>query len=121
VAIGGAFVPNVACGSGQACAGVPGACCLPGGQGECEQVTELTCTSFGGDFHPVVQCDPGLCMQPATCLCDLNGDGAVGFADLTQILLNWGPAQPDDPADLNEDGLVGFSDMTQILIDWGPC
>ena len=48
---------------------------------------------------------------------DLNGDGTVGFADLTQLLNAWGPCAC--PEDLNGDSGVGFADLTQLLNAWG--
>jgi hypothetical protein len=54
------------------------------------------------------------------CNDDLNGDGQVGFTDLTQLLGSWGPC-PACPEDLDGDGAVGFTDLTQLLGSWGPC
>jgi hypothetical protein len=51
---------------------------------------------------------------------DLDGDGQVGFTDLTQLLGTWG-ACPACPEDLDGDGQVGFTDLTQLLGRWGPC
>jgi len=51
---------------------------------------------------------------------DLNGDGSVGFADLTILLQNWGPCSPGPClGDIDEDGTVGFSDLTSLLNAWG--
>ncbi|TVQ31870.1 MAG: hypothetical protein EA376_07735 [Phycisphaeraceae bacterium] len=53
---------------------------------------------------------------------DLNGDGAVGSADLAILLGNWGmcPPEPDPcPADLNGDGSVGSADLAILLGNWG--
>jgi hypothetical protein len=51
---------------------------------------------------------------------DVTGDGMVGFADLLQVLSNWGPCPPPDlcPADLNGDGSIGFSDLLLVLSNW---
>ena len=54
------------------------------------------------------------------CPADLNGDGTVGFADLTQLLGAWGPC-PGCDEDLDESGQVGFSDLTILLNNWAPC
>ena len=54
------------------------------------------------------------------CPADLDGDGAIGAADLAQLLGNWGPCE-DCPADLNGDGAVGAFDLAILLGDWGPC
>ncbi len=57
---------------------------------------------------------------PPTCPADLDGDGAVGPADLAQLLGAWGP-NPGHPADLNGDGVVDAADLAQLLGAWGPC
>jgi len=63
----------------------------------------------GGGDGPVTTC-PG----------DINGDGGVGFADLTDLLAAWG-ACPGCPEDLDGNGTAGFSDLTALLSLWGPC
>ena len=55
------------------------------------------------------------------CPADLNGDGNIGFSDLTTILGGWGPCDGICPADINGDGNVGFSDLTTVLGAWGLC
>jgi hypothetical protein len=57
---------------------------------------------------------------PTSCPEDLDGDGAVAFADLTQLLSQWG-ACAGCPEDLDGDGAVAFADLTQLLGQWGPC
>lgn len=61
-----------------------------------------------------VECPPD---RPA----DLDGNGAVEFADLLILLGAWGPcAVPADcPADLDGSGTVGFEDLLLLLADWG--
>jgi len=54
------------------------------------------------------------------CSEDLDGDGAVGFSDLTQLLAAWGPCA-GCVEDMDVDDQVGFSDLTQLLAAWGPC
>jgi hypothetical protein len=54
------------------------------------------------------------------CVEDLDGDGAVGFTDLTQLLGAWGDCS-GCPEDFDGDGAVGFTDLTQLLGKWGPC
>ncbi len=54
---------------------------------------------------------------------DLDGDGAVGVADLVILLGAWGPcrAHPDRcPADLDQDRSVGITDLLILLANWGP-
>ncbi|MEC9373093.1 MAG: PQQ-dependent sugar dehydrogenase, partial [Planctomycetota bacterium] len=52
------------------------------------------------------------------CAADIDGDGAVGAADLAALLGGWG--QPG-PADLDGDGTVTASDLGGLLGAWGPC
>jgi hypothetical protein len=55
------------------------------------------------------------------CMWDIaGGDECVGFADLTELLIQWGPCA-DCSADFNDDGDVGFSDLTTLLVNWGSC
>jgi hypothetical protein len=53
---------------------------------------------------------------------DIDQDGIVGPADLTQVLSNWNLTvdQSSNPrADVNEDGVIGSSDLTFVLSNWG--
>ena len=58
--------------------------------------------------------------EGADCPADLDGDGAVGPADLAELLGAWGPCEAC-PADLDGDGLVGAPDLAELLGTWGPC
>lgn len=53
---------------------------------------------------------------PPECLGDADGDGLVGFPDITDVLRNWGSAGPRGDAD--GDGVVSFPDITSILRNW---
>ncbi|MCE2885050.1 MAG: hypothetical protein LW806_09160 [Planctomycetaceae bacterium] len=57
----------------------------------------------------------------APCPADLDGDGAVGAADLSLVLLAWGSLGLGNPADLNGDGAVGAADLSLLLESWGAC
>jgi len=48
---------------------------------------------------------------------DLDGDGAVGAADLTRLLGAWGAAD-FGPEDLDLDGIVGPTDLAILLGSW---
>jgi len=52
---------------------------------------------------------------------DIDGDGAVGAADLLVLLGSWGPcpAAQECPADLDQDGNVSISDLITLLANWG--
>ena len=49
---------------------------------------------------------------------DLNGDGVVGFVDLTQLLSAWGQPCNTCPEDFDGNGSVGFTDLTALLSNW---
>ncbi len=51
---------------------------------------------------------------------DLNGDGSVGFGDLSALLAAWN-TDPCGPPDFDGDGNVGFGDLSTLLANWGPC
>ncbi len=56
------------------------------------------------------------------CVGDLDGDGAVDGADLTQVLGKWGACGDGScDGDLTGDGIVDGADLTIILGSWGPC
>lgn len=57
----------------------------------------------------------------AACPADLDGDGAVGFSDLVQLLASFGTASGAllEDGDLNGDGAVGFDDMVLLLAAYG--
>jgi len=57
----------------------------------------------------------------SACDADANGDGAVGSADITQVLSDWG-ACAGCSSDFNRDGIVDAADITILLSFWGsPC
>ena len=52
---------------------------------------------------------------------DIDGDGVVDFADLLEILSQWGPCpEPPKacPGDLDGDGDVDFQDLLVLLSNW---
>jgi hypothetical protein len=59
------------------------------------------------------------------CPGDADGNGAVGFADLSLLLIDWGPCPPEEwlpcRSDIDGDDEVGFSDLTLLLTAWGSC
>ena len=54
-----------------------------------------------------------------TCPADIDGSGAVDFADVLAILAAWGNA--GGPEDLDGSGTVDFGDILAVLAAWGPC
>ena len=49
----------------------------------------------------------------------INGDQAVTFADVLELLGAWGSNEPDKDVDGN--GVVDFNDLVGTLANWGPC
>ncbi len=77
----------------------------------------LTCGSFqslGGVQGRLIRFDCGVV---APCGADLDGDGAVGAADLALLLGSWGTSD----ADLDGDGVTGASDLAVMPGAWGEC
>ncbi len=62
---------------------------------------------------------PDECEDP-TCDGDLDGSGALDFADVMMIVVGWGPCDAC-PEDIDRDGTVGFSDILYVLGHWGAC
>lgn len=48
---------------------------------------------------------------------DVDQNGAIAFADLTEVLNLYGTA--DENADVNGDGSIGFTDLTAVLNNYG--
>ena len=53
------------------------------------------------------------------CNADIDGDGAVGAADMAALLSAWGTASA--VADITDDGIVNAQDAAVLLSAWGPC
>ena len=63
-------------------------------------------------------------LDSCACPADIDGSGAVNFADLTALLGGWGPCAPEPapcPVDIDHNGIAGFSDLSLLLGTWGPC
>ncbi len=58
-----------------------------------------------------------------TCEGDADGDGQIGFGDITEVLANWLVVyEVTGPGDADRDGVVGFGDVTRVLGRWlGAC
>lgn len=55
----------------------------------------------------------------SVCDADLDGDDAVGVADLLILLGSWGSCE-GCPADIDNDGMVAVGDLLILLGLWGP-
>ncbi len=78
-----------------------------------EQARRMRCTME--HWRPDVWAPAG-----TACPGDVDGDDAVTFADLVDLLEAWGPCG-GCPEDLDEDGAVDFNDVVMLLTLWGPC
>lgn len=54
----------------------------------------------------------------ASCPGDLDGDGVVSSADLSNLLAGWGLS---GGSDLDGNGTTGAEDLAALLAAWGPC
>ena len=61
---------------------------------------------------------PSAAHAQSACDADLDGSGMVNGADLTEVLVKWGPCAGCS-ADLNRDGIVNGADLAALLILWG--
>jgi hypothetical protein len=84
------------------------------GNGEDDTIDILL--DAGGDVN-----ENGVLDACEACVADVDGDGAVGFGDLIQVLSSWGECDADCVADLDGDGVVAFGDLILVLSGWGPC
>ncbi|MCP3905830.1 MAG: right-handed parallel beta-helix repeat-containing protein [Planctomycetes bacterium] len=50
---------------------------------------------------------------------DTNGDGMVGFADVLNVIGQWGPCDGCCVGDLDGNGNVGFQDILMMIANWG--
>jgi predicted carbohydrate-binding protein with CBM5 and CBM33 domain len=72
----------------------------------------------GEGFYAVSDVDFGEGKGTTECIADLDGNGVVNGADLTQLLGNWGGS---GAGDLDDDGIISGSDLTILLGSWGSC
>lgn len=56
---------------------------------------------------------------PTDSIADINGDGLVNGADISEVLGFWGPC-PGCAADINGDGVVNAIDLALVLGLWQP-
>ena len=55
------------------------------------------------------------------CPADIYTDGVVNAADLSALLVAWGPCAGSCTADLDGNGSVGATDLAALLVSWGAC
>src|SRR5690606_31409306 len=60
-----------------------------------------------------------LATGPSPCIGDTNGDQAVDFTDLSNLLAVYGQFVESAGADFNDDGLVNFTDLNMLLQNFG--
>ncbi len=61
------------------------------------------------------------CDSAQPCPSDVDGDGAVGVADILALIGNWGPCPSPCSSDVNGDGTVGVNDLLEVVGSWGAC
>jgi hypothetical protein len=55
------------------------------------------------------------------CLADVDGDGEVSGADISIMLLSFGPCGSPCPEDVDGDGFVTSADLAMTFVQWGAC
>ncbi len=80
-------------------------------------------TSQWASFRPATDytltvTGPAAISVTGDCPADLDGDGAVGAADLAELLAAWGQG---GPADFDGSGGVDAADLAVLLAAWGAC
>jgi hypothetical protein len=58
-------------------------------------------------------------VKPRSCIGDFDNGGTVNFADLNQVLAQFGQTGEDLLADANNDGIVDFADLNATLTEFG--
>lgn len=120
-ALGAVFVGDGTLCADTFCPAPVGACCFQ--NDFCLELTEEECAQTGAEWRGMgTTCDDfNLDDIPDDCAAievpgDINGDGLVNGMDLSELLAEWGGADPD--ADLNNDGIVSAEDLTILLANW---
>ena len=103
--------------------GVPDTCDQDAGASDCDGDGVLDLCQI--QDNPDLDCDlDGVldsCAQ-GVCDTDITNDCFVDFADLTQLLANWGPCGANcPPGDFDGDGDIGFLDLVELLFEYGEC
>jgi hypothetical protein len=84
----------------------------------CANVCEIDPFCCNNMWDNICANQAGVLCRSLCCPADLNGDGAVGPADLAQLLSSWNQG---GAADLTGDWIVGPADLANLLAGWGPC
>ena len=88
---------------------------------EYEVVAGHLMVTVESQFGPIVNdLIVSLVPEPATLPGDVNGNGYVGGADLTQVITKWGmTGATREDGDLSGDGTVSGMDYTEVISYWG--
>ena len=79
--------------------------------------TSSTCSGCGASNSSI---SATFALQPPACVGDLNQDGIVGAADLTNLFVRWGlPGILGE--DLDGSGVVDPGDLSILIGAWGSC
>ena len=80
----------------------------------------LGIASPGDGYEGIMPASPTYTMAPPECAGDTNGDDTVDFADLNEVLDNWGQTVPPGTmGDVDDSGTVDFADLNIVLDSWG--
>ena len=74
----------------------------------------------GEGFYSVSDVDFGT-PQPGECSGDLDGDGYISGADLSQLLGSWGAVNGTCECDLDGNDVIDGADLSVLLGNWGLC
>lgn len=79
-------------------------------------------SDIGSGFNPAVAPDTVeyTFTVLGSCAGDADGNGVVNFADITNVLTNWGGGGGCLPlGDANASGTIDFNDITAVITNWG--
>jgi hypothetical protein len=77
-----------------------------------------TCGWTAADDYGMISTPRKFCTVSVVCPGDLNGDGEVSAADLSNLLGNWGGT---GTGDIDGNGQVDAADLSALLGSWGDC
>ncbi|MBT8486450.1 MAG: hypothetical protein KJO43_12785 [Phycisphaerae bacterium] len=77
--------------------------------------TNFSSANCGSGYQATIICGDSCVAAPDG---DLNGDGFTDFADLLEVLANFGSGGPAGDTDCN--GAVEFTDLLTVIANWNP-
>ena len=83
-------------------------------------LTNLAASNYEFQSFEVFMVGGEIVVGGTECEADVDGSGAVDFADVVGIISAWGPCV-GCAADIDADDMVGLSDLLGVLASFGPC